>query len=83
MMATSITKQLRKARFTTNYRTAEEGSFYINYKTTEEGSIYNQLQSSRGMLAAKLANKREKAGGDGGFTISLRQPLSLCAWHRR
>ena len=27
------------------------------------------------MLAAKLANKREKAGGDGGFTISLRQPL--------
>ena len=28
------------------------------------------------MLAAKLANKREKAGGDGGFTVSLRQPLS-------
>ena len=28
------------------------------------------------MLAAKLANKREKTGGDGGFTISLRQPLS-------
>ena len=27
-------------------------------------------------MAAKLANKREKIGGDGGFTISLRQPLS-------
>ena len=32
IMATSTTKQPRKARFTTNYRTAEEGSFYINYK---------------------------------------------------
>ena len=28
------------------------------------------------MLAAKLANKREKTGGDGEFTISLRQPLN-------
>ena len=26
------------------------------------------------MLAAKLANKGEKAGGDGGFTVSLQQP---------
>ena len=40
IMATSITKQLRKAQFATNYRTAKECSFYINYKTTEEGSIY-------------------------------------------
>ena len=39
--ATSTTKQPRKARFTTNYRTVEEGSFYINYKTAEEGSFYN------------------------------------------
>ena len=29
------------ARFTTNYRTAEEVSFHINYKIAEEGSIYN------------------------------------------
>ena len=28
------------------------------------------------MLAAKLANKKKKAGGDGGFTVSLRQPQS-------
>ena len=41
VMATSTTKQSRKARFTTNYRTAEEGSFYINYKTVEECSFYN------------------------------------------
>ena len=46
MRATSITKQPRKAQFTTNYRTAEEGSFHINYKTAEEGSIYNYLQNS-------------------------------------
>ena len=26
---------------------------------------------------AKLANKREKAGGDGEFTVSFRQPLRL------
>ena len=31
------------------------------------------------MLAAKLANKREKTGGDSGFTVSLRQPPSPCA----
>ena len=41
IMATSTTKQPRKAHFTTNYRTAEEDSFYINYKTAEEGSFYN------------------------------------------
>ena len=41
MTATSTTKQPRKARFTTNYRIAEEGSFYINYKTTEECLFYN------------------------------------------
>ena len=41
IMVTSTTKQPRKARFTTNYRTAEEGSFYINYKTAEEGPFYN------------------------------------------
>ena len=41
MMATSIIKQSRRTRFTTNYRTAEKGSFHINYKTAEEGSIYN------------------------------------------
>ena len=41
IMATSTTKQPRKARFTTNYRTAEEGSFYINYKIAEEGLFYN------------------------------------------
>ena len=50
--------------------------FHINYKIVEEGSIYNLLQNDRGVLAAKLANKREKAGGDGGFTVSLRQPLT-------
>ena len=33
------------------------------------------------MLAAKLINKREKASGDGGFTVSLRQLLSPCARH--
>ena len=43
IIATSTTKQLRKACFTINYRTVEEGSFYINYKTAEEGSFYNQL----------------------------------------
>ena len=41
IMATSTTKQSRKARFTTNYRTAEKDSFYINYKTAEEASFYN------------------------------------------
>ena len=41
MIATSITKQPRKARFTTNYRTAEEGMFHINYKIAVEGPIYN------------------------------------------
>ena len=41
VMATSITKQPRRTRFTTNYITAEEGSFHINYKTAEECSIYN------------------------------------------
>ena len=41
IMITSITKQPRKARFTTNYRTAEEGSLYINYKTTEVGLRQN------------------------------------------
>ena len=41
IMATSTTKQPRKACFTTNYRTVKEDSFYINYKTAEEGSFYN------------------------------------------
>ena len=41
IMATLTTEQPRKARFTTNYRIAEEGSLYINYKTAEEGSFYN------------------------------------------
>ena len=41
IMATSTTKQLRKTRFTTNYKIAKEGSFYINYKTAEEGLFYN------------------------------------------
>ena len=41
LLATSTTKQPRNARFTTNYRTAEEDSFYINYKIAEEGSFYN------------------------------------------
>ena len=70
-MATSITKQPRKAHFTTNYKTAEEDLFYINYKTAEEGSFYNYLQNSRGRLTAMLTNKRKKASGDGGFTASL------------
>ena len=83
IMATSTTKQSRKARFTTNYRTAEKDSFYINYKTAEEASFYNQLQNSRGRLVAKLANKREKAGGDCGFTVSLQQPPSPCAWRKQ
>ena len=46
--------------------------FHINYKIVEEDSIYNLLQNDRGVLAAKLANKREKVGGDGGFAVSLR-----------
>ena len=29
---TLITKQPRRAQFTTNYRTAEDGMFYIDYK---------------------------------------------------
>ena len=41
IMVTSTTKWPRNARFTTNYRTAEEGLFYINYKTVEEGPFYN------------------------------------------
>ena len=41
MMTTSITKQPRRTRFTTNYRTAEEDSFHINYKIAEEDPIYN------------------------------------------
>ena len=41
IMVTSTIKQLRKARFTTNYRTAEEGLFYINYKIVEESPFYN------------------------------------------
>ena len=50
IMATSTTKQSRKARFTTNYRTAEEDSFYkqprnarftTNYRTTEAGLLQN------------------------------------------
>ena len=41
MIATSITKWMRKARFTTNYRTAEDDMFYINYKIAVEGPIYN------------------------------------------
>ena len=40
-MVISTTKQPRKARFTTNYKIAEEGLFYINYKTAEEGPFYN------------------------------------------
>ena len=56
--------------------------FHINYKIAKEGPINNELHSGRGVLAAKLANKRKKAGGDGGFTVSLQQPLSQCAWRR-
>ena len=41
IMATSTTKQPRKAWFTTNYRIAKEDSFYLNYKTAKEGSFYN------------------------------------------
>ena len=41
MMATSITKQPRKARITSNYNIAEEGLFHINYKIAKEGSDYN------------------------------------------
>ena len=41
IIATSTTKQPRKACFTINYRTVEEGSFYINYKTAEESPFYN------------------------------------------
>ena len=41
MMATSITKQLRKAQITSNYKIAEEGLVHINYKIAEEGSDYN------------------------------------------
>ena len=47
MMTTLITQQPRNARFTTNYRTAEEGSFYINYKTTEECSFYINYKTAK------------------------------------
>ena len=40
MMATSITKQPRKARITSNYKIAEEGLFHINYKIVEEGLFH-------------------------------------------
>ena len=40
MMATSITKQPRKARITSNYKIAEEGLFHINYKIAEEGLFH-------------------------------------------
>ena len=40
MMAISITKQLRKARITSNYKIAEEGLFHINYKIAEEGLFH-------------------------------------------
>ena len=56
--------------------------FHINYKIAVEGPIYNSLHGGRGVLAAKLANKRKKAGGDGGFIVSLQQPLSQWAWRR-
>ena len=45
MMATSITKQPRKARITSNYKIAEEGLFHINYKIAEKASNYNSLQN--------------------------------------
>ena len=41
MIATSITKQPRKARITSNYKIVEEGLFHTNYKIAEEGSDYN------------------------------------------
>ena len=41
MIATSITIQPRKARFTTNYRIVEEDLFHINYKIVVDGPIYN------------------------------------------
>ena len=40
MMATSITKQLRKARITSNYKIVEKGLFYINYKIAEGGLFH-------------------------------------------
>ena len=40
MMATSITKQSRKARITSNYKIVEEGLFHINYKIAEEGLFH-------------------------------------------
>ena len=39
-MATSIIKQPRKARITSNYKIAEEGLFHINYKIAEEGLFH-------------------------------------------
>ena len=50
IMAISTTKQPRKARFTTTYRTAEEDSFYkqprnarftTNYRTAKAGLLQN------------------------------------------
>ena len=40
MMATSITKQQRKVRITSNYKIAVEGLFHINYKIAEEGLFH-------------------------------------------
>ena len=53
--------------------------FYIDYKIA---LFTTNLHNGLGVLAAKLANKKKKASGDGGFTVLLQQPLSQCAWRR-
>ena len=40
MITTSITKQPRNARITSNYKIAEEDLFHINYKIAEEGLFH-------------------------------------------
>ena len=42
--------------------------FYIDYKIAR---FTTNCTGGRGVLAAKLANKKKKAGGDGGFTVLL------------
>ena len=62
MIATSTTKQPRKARFTTNYKTAEEDSFYINYKNCR-GRLVLQLTTEQLRKACFTTNYRIAEAG--------------------
>ena len=77
--------------FHINYKIDEECLIYNQLQNSrgwrvlhrlQSSPIYNKLHNGRGVLAAKLANKKINAGGDDGFTVPLQQPLSQCAWRR-